>query len=149
METSAQAYIDEVPISNYGAVLIRGWREALLKMLKPKDYISNVSRTEHGKRMLIPSKSEVYYSDRDVQLKVFIEGTTAEDYIQKIESFQEAIRGTINLRIPSLNNRVYVLVYLDCKSYGNYGDKRGIFTLAFNEPNPMYHPTETDTETTE
>lgn len=132
--------IKDKDLGDYGITLIRGWREALKGVLTPKSYVSNESRLENGKRITIPTLDSVRYKSRDVSIQMLLEGTTADDYLDKLDSFQDVLAGAIKLRVPCLKNRVYTLVYSDCSKYGDYGDKRGIFTLKFTEPNPTDRP---------
>lgn len=133
---SGQAYINDVDVANYGATFIRGWYEALLTPAPTKQYISNNSRLEHGIRV-VANEQNTKLDKREVQLQVMIEGATQAAYLQHYESFLDAItKGLFSLRVPALNNRTYKLVYTSCTKYGNYGLKKGIFTLKFTEPNP-------------
>lgn len=136
--------ISDKDLGEYGITLIRGWREVLKGFLKPKTYISNTSRLENGKRITIPTLDVVKYENCEISIQMMLEGSTADDYLNKLDSFQEAIRGIIKLRVPCLKNRVYTLVYSDCSKYGDYGDKKGIFTLKLTEPNPMNRTEETE-----
>jgi len=131
-------------LGNYGITLIRGWREALKKILTPKDYITNSSRLEDGERITIPTKDVIRYKSQNISIQFMLEGSSASDYLDKLDSFQEAIAGVIKLRVPCLQNRVITLVYSDCSKYGDYGDKKGIFTLKFIEPNPKKRPVATE-----
>lgn len=126
-------YID---LGKFGVTLTRGWREALLKPAGVKEYSKNDSRLEDGIRMVAKSA----YSkkqERSVQLSFILEGDTEADYLNKYESFLDAIayRGQILFKVPVLN-RIFNLVYTDCSKFGDFGLKCGNFTLTFTEPNP-------------
>ena len=130
-----QAYINTVDVANYGATFIRGFYEALLTPAPTKQYISNSSRLEHGIRV-VANAQNTKLDKRDVQLQVMIEGSTQAQYLQRYEAFLDAIQqGKIKLYVPKLG-RTYKLVYTNCSKYGNYGLKKGIFTLKFTEPDP-------------
>lgn len=132
---TGQAYINTVDVANYGATFIRGWYEELLTPAPTKQYISNDSRLEHGVRV-VANAQNTKLDKREVQLQVMIEGSTQEQYLQRYEAFLAAItQGLIKLYVPKLD-RTYKLVYTNCTKYGNYGLKKGIFTLKFTEPNP-------------
>jgi len=136
--------ISDNDLGNYGITLIRGWREALKKILTPKDYITNSSRLEDGERITIPTKDVIRYQSQNISIQFMLEGSSASDYLDKLDSFQEAIAGVIKLRVPCLRNIVITLVYSDVSKYGDYGDKKGIFTLKFIEPNPKNRPVATE-----
>lgn len=123
--------------TEYGVTLIRGWREALLKPAPMKDYTRNDSRLDHGISIIAETKYAMA-KEREVQLSCILEGETEDDYISKFESFIDMIAysGMIYLKVPSLKT-IFKLVYTDCSKYGDFGPKKGNFTLKFIEPNPM------------
>ena len=130
-----QAYINGKDIwETWGAILAKGTYEKLLKPSPMKEYISNSSRLEHGIRILAnPNIAKT--EQRDLQIQFFVEGTSESDYIEKYSSFvSELEKGLIEFNVPKLN-AIYKLVYTDCSSYGNYGNKMGKFTVKFIEPN--------------
>lgn len=134
--------IKDKDLGDYGVTLIRGWKEALLKNLTPKSYVTNSSRLENGDRYAIPNKDAIRYKSREISLTFLLEGSSEEDYIEKLAAFQEVIVGSVKIRFPSLKNRTYTLVYLDCSKYGHYGNKRGNFVLKMTEPQPSIRPEE-------
>ncbi len=132
------AYVD---LGEYGITLVRGWREALLTPAPVKDYVTNDSRTEDGIAVLA---TPVYckQNKRDISLSFFLEGDSESDYIGKYQNFLSKIayQGQICLKVPQLKT-VYKFVYSSCSSYGDYGLKRGNFTIKFTE----YDPTDRET----
>lgn len=131
--------------SEYGVTLTRGWREALLKPASVKDYTKNDSRLEDGIRV-IASSTYAKKKERDVQISCILQGDTESDYLTKYEKFLSdiAYSGMIYLKVPVLN-RIFKLVYTDCQKFGDFGLKRGNFTLKFTEPNPADRDTIGDT----
>lgn len=132
--------ISDKDLGEYGITLIRGWREALKSLLTPKSYVTNQSRLEHGKRYTIPTADSVRYESRELSIQILLEGINADDYLNKLDDFQKAISGIFILRIPCLQNRQFTLVYSGFSKYGDYGDKKGIFTLKLIEPDPTNRP---------
>jgi hypothetical protein len=132
---TGQATINGVDIDTYGAVFIKPFYEVLLKPAARKDVITNTSRLENGSRNMATIQGTKFKS-RDLSLKVMITGSSQSDYLNKIEAFMNAIStGEITLSVSALN-RSYNLVYSDCASYGDYGLKKGIFTIRFTEYKP-------------
>lgn len=130
-----QAYINEIGLTTYGIVLLKGWREAFLLPLANKDYIQSESRLENGVRI---DTSLIRKQERSISLHFFLIGDTEDDYIDKLETFVNVItNGEITMRIPKLKNRSYKLVYTGIKQYGMYGAKKGKFVVNFTEPNPL------------
>lgn len=120
--------------TEFGALFLKGTYEALLKPPSMKQYITNNSRLEHGVRYManeLTSKT----NERNVQLTLFIVGVSEQDYLNKLKALMsEMEKGTITLKVTTLNT-IYTLVYSDCTNYGDYGRKKGKFTLKFIEPN--------------
>lgn len=127
------AYVD---LDEFGITLTRGWREALLAPPPVKTYVSNDSRLEHGVAVVASAKY-AKKNKRDVSLSFFLEGETEDDYLDKYERFLEKIayNGEFCLKVSCLK-RVYKLVYTQCTKYGDYGLKKGNFTLKLTENNP-------------
>lgn len=127
------AYVD---IDTYGVTLTKGWREALLTPAAVKSYITNDNRLDNGVS-IVASPAYAKKDKRDVSLSFLLEGNTEEDYLNKLESFLDRIayNGEFCLKVPCLK-RVYKLVYSQCSKYGDYGLKKGNFTLKLTENNP-------------
>lgn len=131
-----QAFINNVDIAEYGAVLVRGWREELLKPASAKSYITNTSRLENGSR-LIAKASNVKLQSRTISLTVLVVGESEDEYLSRYESFLNAItQGAFILNVPSLKEQNFHLVYTSCEKFGNYGLKCGKFVCKFTEPDP-------------
>jgi hypothetical protein len=139
-----QAYIklaDEadakyVDLNEYGIILVRGWREALLTPTGVKSFVTNDNRLEHGITVIANPKN-TKMDKRDVSISFFLEGSDESDYLQKYENFLNKIayNGQICLKVPSLK-KVFKFVYSSCTKYGDYGLKRSNFTLKLTEYNP-------------
>lgn len=119
-------------LDTWGAGLADNSLEALLTPPPAKEYIENSARGEHGVRITVPGGG-VRFDGREVSVSVFIAGSTQTDYLQKYMSFvRELISGKIVLGIPELE-REYVLCYQSISKYGNYGCRRGKFSVKFRE----------------
>lgn len=127
------AYVD---LDTFGITLVRGWREALLTPAPIKSYVTNNSRLEHGQSVIATAKY-ARKDKRDVSISFFLEGNSQEDYLKKYESFLDKIAysGQFCLKVPCLR-RVFKLVYSQCSQFGDYGLKKGKFTIKFTESNP-------------
>lgn len=101
-----------------------------------KEYVSNESRMEHGKRIITDNPK---VAARDIALQFTIEGKTKSDYRTKKRAFQEELeKGKVEINIPELGTQVYKLVYTGKNlSYGLSIDRRfGHFSGKFTETNP-------------
>lgn len=118
--------------SEWGAWLVKGGYEKLLSPAPMKSYITNTSRLNHGTDYVVHNPVT---DSRELSLQFFIEGNTELDYLSKYKSFiDELEKGSIVLSVPRLKT-IYKLVYIRCSSYGDYGLKKGKFTVNFIEPN--------------
>ena len=120
----------------YGVTLTRGWREALLKPAAVKDYSKNDSRLEDGIR-IIAKKAYAKKKEREIQLSFLLEAESETHYLVNYEKFLNdiAYSGMIYLKVPVMN-KVFKVVYTDCQKFGDFGLKKGNFTLKLTEPNP-------------
>ena len=125
-----------VDLNEFGVTLIRGWREALLTPAPVKSYVSNDSRLEHGISMVATADC-AKANQREIDLPMFLEGETEDDYLDKLEKLFDKIAysGEICMKVPVLK-RVFKFVYSQCTKFGDYGLKKGNFTLKLVEPNP-------------
>ena len=133
VDEADSAYID---LDTFGITLVRGWREALLTPASVKSYVTNDSRLEHGEA-IVASAKYAKKAKRDVSISFFLEGSSEEDYLSKYEAFLNKIAysGQFCLKVPRLK-RVFKLVYSQCLQFGDYGLKKGKFTIKFTESNP-------------
>jgi hypothetical protein len=130
-----QAYINGKDIwLTWGAMLAKGTYERLLKPAPMKEFVSNSSRLEHGVR-IVANPNVARTEQREIQIQFIIEGGSENDYLEKSSSFMSELeKGIIEFNVVKLKT-IYKLVYTDCSSYGNYGNKMGKFTVKFIEPN--------------
>lgn len=120
--------------TEFGAVFMKGTYEALLKPVGMKQFITNNSRLEHGVRY-VANANTAKTNERNIQLSLFISGSSELDYLSKVAALMNELEnGSFTLKVTDLGY-VYHLVYSDCASYGDYGRKRGKFTLKLIEPN--------------
>lgn len=108
----------------------KGNYEKLLAPAPMKQYITNESRLEHGKRIMTNNAKT---DSRDVSLVIYIEGASEDDYLNRYQSFLEELQtGRITLAVKKLKT-IYHFVYNSCSPYGDYGLKMGKFTLKLTE----------------
>ena len=104
--------------------------------LSVKDYVTNESRLEHGKRV-ITDPSIIKIASRDVTLQFHICGTTVEDYMEKKKEFQSVLySGVANIQIPSRGTEVYHRIYLGRQVSFSQTATEGKLSAKFEEPNP-------------
>lgn len=130
-----QAYINDKDVfTTWKLSFLHGFYEALLKPAPMKEFISNASRLEHGKRY-VSNESTARTDERSISLTLFIEGDSQEQYLANVESFfNEMEKGSFTLKVPKMN-RVYNFVYAECSQYGDFGLRKGKFILKLIEPN--------------
>ena len=101
-----------------------------------KDYISNESRLEHGKRV-ITDANIIRLASRDVTLQFHIFGDSENDYRTKKKDFEQMLyRGEVNIQIPSRGTEIYHLLYLGKQITFAQTSSECKLTAKFEEPNP-------------
>lgn len=121
----------------WGVRMGDGFLDAIDGFNEMKDYIEDESRLEHGKRVITDNAK---VDSREITLQFTIEGVSESDYRTKKKSFQtEMEKGAVNIKVPTLGNEVYKLVYSGKSvSYGLSLDRCfGKVSSKFEEPNPM------------
>ena len=133
---SSSSYTDLRTV--YGVMLARGAYEALLTPFGMKDYVTNLSRLEHGTRFAATQYNKK--KEREVGIPVVIEGTNIDDYLEKYEAFLSLLAGgMVFLKVPRLK-RVFKLVYTKCGNFKFDSERKATFTIEFLEPNPDDRP---------
>ena len=128
---------DRDALTTWGVRMGDGFLDAIDGFNEMKDYIEDESRLEHGKRVITDNAK---VDSREITLQFTIEGNSENDYRTKKKSFQtELEKGAVNIKVPTLGNEVYKLVYLGKSlSYGLSPDRCfGKVSGKFCEPNPM------------
>ena len=121
----------------WGVNMADGFIDVIDAPLPMKDYIENESRLEHGKRVITDNAK---IDSREITLGFTITGTSESDYRQKKDAFQSELQqGALTVKISSLGNAIYHLVYLGKNiSYGlSLNRNFGKLSAKFCEPNPM------------
>lgn len=121
--------------TEYNALPVKGFYEALLTPSGVKEPIVNECRLQHGSQVLILPDT-VRQKKRDVTLGFVIKCNSVSEYTAKQEAFMALISsGEIWLKVEKLN-LIFKLVYSEASKYENFGAKIGKFALKFVEYNP-------------
>lgn len=132
-----ELYYDDEWVDAYetfGVKMHTGFVSTLFAPRALKKRIENVSRMQHGKRVIL---NDAKYETRDFTLNVVIWETdrayedNRDNFLRYLES------GVVMMRIPSRRSEVFKLIYLDSSSYAeDYLGTYGSMSIKFNEPNP-------------
>lgn len=109
-----------------------GFLEKLGEPAELKDYISNDSRLEHGRRYIVVDKVK----SRSLTLAFNIHGRDAADYESKKQwLYAQFYRGLVDMTVQGVT---YYLLYTGKSVSYTLGGARkdGILTVGFDEPNP-------------
>lgn len=129
--------------TEYHALPVKGFYEALLTPPGVKEPIVNECRLCNGSQVIIAPNS-VKLKKRDVILSFVISGNTVSEYMNLYKEFIKFISsGEIWMKVEKLNT-IYRLVYSECQRYNDFGAKLGKFALKFTEYNPANRPNETE-----
>ena len=119
----------------YGIVMGDGFLDALGSPSPMKDYIENVSRLEHGRRIF---SRNTKLDSRELTLVFNMEGTSISDYQDKKERFYNLLYSGEDIKISTRRSaEVFKLKYKNSVGYGE--EPSGMFgkiSVKFIEPNP-------------
>jgi hypothetical protein len=122
--------------TTWGVSMGDNFLDTLEAPLSVKDYISNESRTEDGKRV-ITDKSMIKIAARDVTLQFHICGKSQSEYLQNKKAFQQELySGVVDINIPARGSEVYHLLYLGKQVSYSQSFSEGKLSAKFEEPNP-------------
>lgn len=120
----------------WGAYLADGSMSALLTPAPIKTPISNKSRLEHGKRLIL-DKSHIRVDEREVTLTIYFRAKSEAEFMSRYESLVEEIQGgKVNISTANQPGVVYKFCYVSCTTFGQYNGTLGKCALRLNEPNP-------------
>lgn len=108
----------------------------LVAPISPKEFVSNESRLEDGKRVLYPS--DVKFAPRELTITFQVTGSTESEFNTRVSAFYNAMyRGYVTLEVTDVSDDVYKLSYLGSSTYkGGMSGHACKITVKFEEPNP-------------
>lgn len=122
--------------STWGVSMGDGFIDAIDGFNELKGFIENESRLENGKRVITANPK---IAARQLSLQFTIRGDSEADYRVKKKNFQKELeKGLVTIKIPSLGEEVYKLIYTGKNiAYGMSLNRRfGKVSMKFEEPNP-------------
>ena len=118
---------------NWGLSLSDTGLSVLMTPPSHKEYISDDSRLENGKRVIV----DVKLASRSLSLPVHITASSKELFYQRYLSFCEELKkGELQIMTKYQPEVVYRCVYIDCKQYSQFRQQMAHFSLTLDEPNP-------------
>ncbi len=122
--------------TTWGVSMGDNFIDAIEAPLSVKDYISNESRLEHGKRV-ITNPSIIRIASRDISLQFHIFGDSDIDYRVKKKAFEQMLyNGILDIQIPSRGSEIYHLIYLGKQITFAQTSSECKLAAKFEEPNP-------------
>jgi hypothetical protein len=126
--------LNGLPLSDFGATMLKGGYAELIKPAEMKEWISNNIPSQDGVEYMVPKVPSV--QERSVSLTFVIVADTEEDFFVNFDSFvKELMRGICTLEVPNLS-RIFHLKYESCTSFDNFGLKSCKLAVKFTEPVP-------------
>lgn len=123
--------------AEYGVYMGEGFLNALTEPLELKEFISNESRLEHGKRVIVRDPK---FQPRELTLDFVLVGESKSDFAAKRDAFFALLySGFVEIIVPCLSpTTAYRLIYKGKGSdYGmNLARTMCRLVLKFDEPNP-------------
>lgn len=108
---------------------------ALMTPAPNKAYISNKSRLENGKRVIINNPK---VDERSVSINIHLTASNTQEFYNRYYAFCTEIlaEGKIDIKTKYQENVVYHMVYESCTQFSQFMQGIAKFTLKLNEPNP-------------
>lgn len=101
--------INGVDALKHGIRMGEGFLNELLCPAPMKEFITNESRLEHGKRVIY---NEPRFDSRDLTLVFTIEGNTPQQYLVNLQYFNSILaKGKIEIKVPAISDEVFILTY--------------------------------------
>lgn len=126
--------LNGLPLSDFGAAMLKGGYAELMRPAEMKDWIYNDIPSMNGIQYIAPSSPKV--KEREVSLTFVIKGDTDADFMMNYARFvEELMRGTCVLVVPALS-QTFSLKYDACTSFDNIDLKCCKLAVKFTEPNP-------------
>lgn len=123
-------------LSDYGAEMLAGSYNSLLKPAQLKPWVSNEPVNGNGVQYIIPKTGEIFVAERQVDLIFSVIGDTKEEFLSNYRNFIALLQsGELDFYIPDLG-RHYYLKYENCTSFDHIALLACKVAVKFSEPNP-------------
>lgn len=129
--------INDKLLSAYGAEMLAGSYNSLLKPAQLKPWVSNEPINGNGVQYITPGPGEeVFVAERQVDLIFSVIGDTKEAFLANYRNFIALLQsGMLDFHIPDLG-RHYYLKYENCTSFDHIALLACKVAVKFSEPNP-------------
>lgn len=128
--------INNKPLSDYGAEMLAGSYNSLLKPAQLKPWVSNEPVNGDGVQYIIPETEEIFVAERQVDLIFSVIGDTKEEFLSNYRTFIALLQsGMLDFYIPDLG-RHYYLKYENSTSFDHIALLACKIAVKFSEPNP-------------
>lgn len=130
----SEVKLNGLPLSDFGATMLKGGYAELMKPSEMKEWISNDIPSMDGVHYITPASPKV--KERSVSLTFVITAETEEDFLMNYTRFvEELMRGLCVIEVPALSQS-FTLKYEACTSFDNYNLKACKLAVKFTEPVP-------------
>ena len=119
-----------------------GFKDELFAPAELKEFVSNESRLEHGKRVITigsNNNSLARKASRNIALEFLIVGNSESDFeLNKNTFFNELYKGSVKLEVPEITTDVFHLIYQGKSgTYSSGLSKKACkVKVSFEEPDP-------------
>lgn len=128
--------INNKSLSDYGAEMLAGSYNSLLKPAQLKPWVSNEPVNGNGVQYIFPGTEEIFVAERQVDLIFSVIGDTKEEFIRNYRDFIAMLQsGELDFYIPDLG-RHYYLKYENCTSFDHIALLACKIAVKFSEPDP-------------
>ena len=126
--------INNIPLSQYGAILMAGAYAELLKPAEVKPGASNNDPRKNGTEYIERPAPKV--QERTLSLVFGINGNNEDDFLAKYNAFVALLQTEfLELYVPRLS-KTFRLKYEACTQFDNFNLRGCKIAVKFTEPNP-------------
>lgn len=121
----------------WGIVFDTSAISALMMPAGMKSYIENVSRLEHGKK-IITGTDIAKVDSRNITLTFSLCASSEEQFFTRLAAFRDEIQATgeINIILSVEPNTVYKCIYKSFDTFTQYNNRLAKCSMKVYEPNP-------------
>lgn len=126
--------LNGVDLSVYGAEILNGTYNSLLKPAETKEWVSNDNPAKSGTDYIQPATPKL--KERSVSIIFGIRGFSTTDFNDRYDGFISVLQAGICKFWIEEHKRYYYLKYETCTDFHHYSLKACKIAIKFTEPDP-------------
>jgi hypothetical protein len=123
--------------TTWGVTLTDNSLSQLMTPAPNKAPVENMSRLEHGKRVVTDGKY-VKKDERNITMEMHLIAKSKTEFWTRYNAFCTDVldKGFFDMKCSYCQGKVFHLIYESCTQFSEFMEELAKFTLRLNEPNP-------------